>query len=701
MSEGSEHRSLLSNAESEDIKADSENFSRVKRGMSQILGAACKINTENVNADSENIIADSENIIANSENIIANSENIIADSENIIVDSENIMADSKNIIADSENIIAYSENIIADSENIIADSKNIIADSGNIIADSENIITDSENIIADSENIIADSENIIADSENIIADSENVNDDSENVNADVNADFENATHTCPECEAPVSEQDCAEISRNIPQRLWTHILMECLQIEDDALYRARYNSGNWWIESVILQALLDWKKRECPTKAQLDQSFIQAVNKGICKDNKWFEFLLKEDCQQHFPVSDVIEEWSADDTLGTAERCLIRLLHSSIYVHVMLTCFTIKIFHGSSPYVCGGYSELEDLMSNIIGIIFVILIIFGYLQHFISRNTREWLLPENVPKVNLLVFILQFLSSVSVIAFQTSKVWYFATASYICTFYIPQIIIAVCVSLSGKASRFWFVTEKKFDIVYGKYKPNAGWPEVLLPYFTWSFLGILLAYFILNTWSPSEGAKYQITCLTQVVLLTAWFLTLKRECIYNKEDLKMLGKSFIWAFVVFLLVPLCCGAALLIYRTESIVVSDNDFDYVTCSALPSEYLNIMRLCLATLVILNIQRIFCLLPEESRKSRREVLFFLAMLIANTIVGGYIKAGAFTNRIPSVAAIGFSILAPFQPLSACYFCWVRIEHNSTGYVTMAIDHKIYPSNISCSV
>ncbi len=91
----------------------------------------------------------------------------------------------------------------------------------------------------------------------------------------------------------VQHKDLSVLSREMPTAHWREILLECFDINDNAISRAEYDCNRERLPSVILRLLIDWHNNlSSPiTKKELHKKLVCVVETGICDDSSWFKFL--------------------------------------------------------------------------------------------------------------------------------------------------------------------------------------------------------------------------------------------------------------------------------------------------------------------------------------------------------------------------------------------------------------------------
>ncbi len=495
-------------------------------------------------------------------------------------------------------------------------------------------------------------------------------------------------HSCAECNTKVDPNtDLARISRNMPPRLWQHIVSECLEVSDAEIYIQEYKSGFKWLRNIIFDILYAWWKKVNPTRAQLYEKFTRAISLGICESTEWFEFLISPSCRIHFPV----EERGIHDTerqqgikLSKSKQLLVRLMENPLGLHFMLVSLFIKLNYGISHNI---YPPLSLALS---------MCVFPLLIFRVPVSLEYCLSLEYVPKLNLMYLILAILNFLSMYMGESSYGSLIVTWIVQCVF-IMSTPYATCIHTTKPCfsmtpnkeavDKVWFVTQRDIVTVYGKYRPHCSALETFVNYMTWSYTGILMAYIIMYIWELNATTIRQLSVLSQIAIITMWLMTFNEKSFYSCRDVKMLSKALLsWIILstpALIFIPvffLVVWFSVLNHVDELVIV----IDLIACSSLPPGPSELVTSCLVTLFIINLYRIFNFLPEEKRSWYQEYFtctlmwWIISFVLTYKWSGG---SGEFGRNL-----FFRLILVVLNPILPYEICLTKVSHTTTENTTV---------------
>ncbi len=458
---------------------------------------------------------------------------------------------------------------------------------------------------------------------------------------------------CP-CSMEVTERDYSKISRGMPPRMWKHILRECFGIADADLYKAEYK--NWFksIESTICDALITWSQAQevRVSKRKLYETFVEARNMGLCQTTEWFDFLIDPDCQNQLPTFTETAK-PKYKKLPFMQECLVRMLHNPLPIHVMLTSFLIKLFYVGTLTSCaiqfslymlllwGGCINYLVTQGSVIQFFKFRLtanVITTFKQCVISKNNFFKFLMFISAVIHFMLLIAQQNKIVEVLKNKQTERCPIISVTYGIVILMVQTPLLLCLLLKESKS-FRFIPNQHIVAVYGQRKHERFFHEIVLSYITWSVGGAIIAYAIRDMASPIS--VFYISCFTAICIVILWACTLDRDSICLWIDvttvfcnMKRIVRSSPCSLLLLSFVSFTCyviNFACVIYKAftpyntiDLYTISDNSNKLITA-------------CLSTLVVLNIQRIFDLYPEERRHPRWEMFVFVLLYVINTCLG----------------------------------------------------------------
>ncbi len=255
------------------------------------------------------------------------------------------------------------------------------------------------------------------------------------------------------------------------------------------------------------------------SKLYLYEKFAKSVEKGICETKEWFDFLIPQSCQEHFPSNNTAGICKPGKVSST-KKFLIRLTHKPLYAHIMVLCFMIKLLFHLDPETThsdvGGFLTASFVIPSQMLMCGVIKAM-GHLIKFVlncgigSSHKREYSLhcasmekSAELPNMNMLFFLAAIVGFILLFLAEASVINYMVNVVFI------QMFLMACVVAGGKIAPFSFITQKEISAVYGRYEPKYNLPEKILPHINASVLGMLLA----DTWHFTwPSFNHLILCL--------------------------------------------------------------------------------------------------------------------------------------------------------------------------------------------
>ncbi len=465
---------------------------------------------------------------------------------------------------------------------------------------------------------------------------------------------ENRNTNCP-CNMAVTECDYSKISRGMPPRMWKHILRECFGISDADLYKAEYK--NWFksIESSIFDALVTWSQAQeiRLSKKNLYGKLAKARNMGLCETTEWFDFLIHPDCQNHLPPFTEVAR-PQYKKLSIMQECSVKLIPNPVYIHIMLTSFFIKFLYVSMLTSCAlpfsvDMQKVWVWYLAIYGIMFVLL-------HFLPWNSDMnaqviTTISELIPKHNFLILISAVIHFMLLIEEQNKIVEVLKneekgncpiisfTYGIVLSMIQTPLLFSFLPRGSTHMSSFRFMPHQDIVAVYGQWKPQRFFHEILLSCITWSTSGMIIAYFVRHMASPTT--MFYTSCFTAIIIIFIWVSTLDADSICLWIDLFSFFKNIKAkicsspCFVSFAIIVLfCCYFVIFGAVMMEVFKLKNVSDDYTISDKNNELITV---CLSTLVVLNIQRIFDFYPEEKRRPHWEMFIFIILYLINSGLG----------------------------------------------------------------
>ncbi len=428
------------------------------------------------------------------------------------------------------------------------------------------------------------------------------------------------TDDCP-CSMEVSERDYSKISRGMPPRMWKHICRECLGISDADLYKAEYK--NWFqsIESSICDALITWSHAQevGVTKARLYGKFVKARKLGLCETTEWFDFLIPNDCRCRVPSFGTEIRRPERTKPGILEECRVRLLSNPLGIHILLTSFMVQLLYGIKfrDEMGTGILLLNSFL-RLITLVNVCLACSGFVQ------IASPFVIDLKSKIRIVFLLSGVIHSITLLTIE----------NYVVSYVLNIVLIQIPLLFVGaEIIPTFFVTKQQITAVYGMYRPQRFFHEKILSFINWSVCGVMTACFVQLNFDLNSTSVFYISLFTAIAIVFVWFSTLDRDSpdFYQQLiSLFLLISKFCSIDKILVLLGSIAGAiGLIVIYVLLILHYEHHF-------VIRENTDLLKDCICTLVILNIQRIFYFNAEGKRQFIVEVYVVVGVYILNMII-----------------------------------------------------------------